>query len=71
MHSLKKLRKDKTNMIIAHRVSAVMHADKIIVIDGGKIAEEGTHDELVDKGGIYYDIYKSQCRERESQLIAE
>ena len=48
-----------------------MHADKIIVIDGGKIAEEGTHDELVEKGGIYYDIYKSQCRERESQLIAE
>ena len=71
MHSLKKLRKDKTNIVIAHRISAVMHADKIIVIDGGKIAEEGTHDELVEKGGIYYDIYKSQCRERESQLIAE
>ena len=71
MHSLKKLRKDKTNIVIAHRISAVMHADKIIVIDGGKIAEEGTHDELVEKGGIYYDIYKSQCRERESQLIAQ
>lgn len=71
MHNLKNIRKDKTNIIIAHRISAVMHADKIIVIDDGKIAECGTHDELVEKGGIYYDIYNSQCRERESQLIAE
>ena len=54
----------KTNIIIAHRISTLQDADKIIVIDGGRIAEEGTHQQLVDKGGIYADMYHSQLLEK-------
>ena len=57
-------RKGKTNIIIAHRISTLQDADKIIVIDGGRIAEEGTHQQLVDKGGIYADMYHSQLLEK-------
>ena len=49
-----------TKLIIAHRISAVRKADKIIVLEKGKIAEEGTHDELLRKGGLYKETYDSQ-----------
>lgn len=49
-----------TKIIIAHRISAVRKADKIIVLDGGKVCEEGTHDELLAKGGLYKETYDSQ-----------
>ena len=49
-----------TKIIIAHRISAVRKADKIIVLDKGKIAQEGTHDELLKKGGLYKETYDSQ-----------
>ena len=52
-----------TKIIIAHRISAVRKADKIIVLDGGKIAEEGTHEELLAKGGLYKETYDSQYGE--------
>ena len=51
--ALKKLSKGKTVLTIAHRLTSVMDADRILVINEGKIAEQGTHDELLDKGGIY------------------
>ncbi|MDS0527630.1 ABC transporter ATP-binding protein/permease [Clostridium sp. SHJSY1] len=60
LSNVKKLRKDKTSIIIAHRISAVIEADEIIVLDKGEILERGTHKELVEKGGIYCGIYKSQ-----------
>lgn len=69
MKNLKRIREDKTNIIIAHRISAVMDADKIIVLDDGRIAECGTHEELVEKGGIYNEIYESQCREERKQRV--
>jgi ATP-binding cassette subfamily B protein len=53
-------RRGKTNIIIAHRISALAHADKIIVIDQGIIAEQGTHDELLAKGGIYSELFEKQ-----------
>lgn len=56
----KEVRKNKTTLIIAHRISAVKDCDEIIVLDGNKIAERGTHEELINKGGIYNDIFKSQ-----------
>ena len=49
-----------TKIIIAHRVSAVRKADKIIVLDKGRIAECGTHEELLAKGGLYKETYDSQ-----------
>ena len=49
-----------TKIIIAHRISAVRNADKIIVLDKGKIVEEGTHEQLLLKNGLYKETYDSQ-----------
>lgn len=58
--ALAKLMKGKTSVVIAHRLSTVMHADKIVVISNGKVVEEGTHKELLDKGGSYSQLYLKQ-----------
>jgi ATP-binding cassette subfamily B protein len=55
-----KLRKNKTTIIIAHRISSLQHANKIIVIDDAKIAEQGTHEELLKIKGIYRDLFEKQ-----------
>ena len=52
--------KGTTKMIIAHRISAVRHADEIIYLENGKIAERGTHEELLAKKGLYYETYMAQ-----------
>ncbi len=52
--------KDTTKMIIAHRISAVCHADEIIYLKDGRIAERGTHQELLAKRGLYYETYMAQ-----------
>lgn len=54
------LMKGKTSLVIAHRLSTVMHADKIVVISNGEVVEEGTHKELLDKGGAYSNLYLKQ-----------
>ncbi len=64
LQHLKEKRAGKTNIIIAHRISTLQHADKIIVIDGKGIAETGTHEELVEQGGIYADMYNRQLLEK-------
>lgn len=55
--------KDTTKIIIAHRISAVRHADEIIVLNEGSVAERGTHEELLELGGLYYETYVSQYGE--------
>jgi subfamily B ATP-binding cassette protein MsbA len=55
-----KLMKGKTSVVIAHRLSTVMHADKIVVISHGEVVEEGTHKELLEKGGAYANLYLKQ-----------
>lgn len=54
------LMKGRTTLIIAHRLSTIRDADKIIVLDGGKICEAGNHDELLKEKGVYYNLYMSQ-----------
>ncbi|MBR5537287.1 MAG: ABC transporter ATP-binding protein [Clostridia bacterium] len=61
---LRETRRGKTNVIIAHRISTIQNADKIIVIDEGRLAEMGTHEELVALGGIYADMYNRQLLEK-------
>lgn len=63
IHSLKKYRSNKTNIIVAHRLSAVMHANQIIVLDRGRIVERGTHDELMNLKGWYYEQFIAQQME--------
>ena len=65
LKQLKNFMKTRTSIIISHRISTVKEADRIFVIDSGKIAEEGTHDELVTKGGIYADLHFKQLLEEE------
>ncbi|MBQ7993922.1 MAG: ABC transporter ATP-binding protein [Solobacterium sp.] len=55
--------KDTTVILIAHRITTLMHADQIIVMDKGRIAEMGSHEELVEKGGIYAKIYDLQMQQ--------
>ena len=57
---LKKLLKNRTSFIIAHRLSTIKNSSCIIYIDGGKIQEMGTHDELMKRQGLYYKLYISQ-----------
>ena len=61
-NALTALSKGRTTIMIAHRLSTLRDADRLIVIEKGKIAEEGTHDELIRKKGIYFDLYKLQLQ---------
>lgn len=65
LHNLKTFMKDRTSIIISHRISTVKDSDKIIVLDKASIAEEGTHNELVELNGIYADLHFKQLLEDE------
>ena len=54
------LTKDRTSVIIAHRLSTIQHADRIIVLDKGKVIEMGNHSELLAKEGAYFNLYEKQ-----------
>ncbi len=60
--SLAELMKGRTTFVIAHRLSTIRRADQILVIEKGNIAERGTHDELITKGGRYHELYTYQAR---------
>lgn len=60
------LLKQQITILIAHRLSTIMHADTIYVLEKGKITEQGSHDELVDKKGLYYAMWRQQIGERKT-----
>ena len=69
LHNLKLFMKDRTSIIISHRISTVKDADNIIVISDGIIKEEGNHDKLLKLEGIYYELYNKQLLEEELEEI--
>ena len=58
--ALDRLMSEKTALIVAHRLSTVRNADRILVLDEGRIVEEGTHSQLLEQGGIYAQLYRRQ-----------
>src|SRR5699024_1672799 len=58
--ALEKLAANRTTFIVAHRLATITHADRIVVIEHGKITESGTHEQLMRKQGSYYDLYEVQ-----------
>ena len=58
--AMEKVMEGRTSIVIAHRLSTILSADKILVVDGGVIAEAGSHEELLARGGIYKELYETQ-----------
>lgn len=69
--NLNSVYKDKTSFIIAHRISSIKNSDLILVLDDGKIVESGTHEELLNKEGHYYEVYKAQYGDYLNQIDEE
>jgi ATP-binding cassette subfamily B protein len=68
LHGLRRVLRDRTALIVSHRVSAVMDADWILVLDDGRVAEEGTHTELIERDGLYATLLRRQLL---SEALAE
>jgi ATP-binding cassette subfamily B protein len=67
LNELKKVMQNRTSIIISHRISSIKNANNIIVLSDSIIKEQGTHNELIALGGIYYDLYQKQLLEEEIQ----
>jgi ATP-binding cassette subfamily B protein len=68
--ALKTVLSGRTSLVIAHRLSTVRDADLILVMDQGRIVERGTHDELLQRGGLYAELYRTQFREQAADPTA-
>jgi ATP-binding cassette subfamily B protein len=69
LSGLRVVMKERTSILISHRISTVKDADQIVVLHDGKIAERGNHDELVEHGGIYADLFRKQQLEEELEHL--
>ena len=65
-NALQKLMPDRTTLVIAHRLSTIEHADQVLVLDQGRLVEQGTHAALLAQGGLYAHLYQMQFREGEA-----
>ena len=70
MATLEAIERGRTTIVIAHRLSTVVHADQIVVLEAGRVAERGTHAELMAKGGVYAEMWARQAKERAAALAA-
>jgi subfamily B ATP-binding cassette protein MsbA len=61
--ALQHLMPDRTTLVIAHRLSTIEHADQVLVLDEGRLVEQGTHAELIARGGVYAHLHRLQFRE--------
>lgn len=64
--ALKEVCANRTTIIVAHRLSTIIHADEILVVKDGEIVDRGTHQELIGQAGVYADMWKAQSKERET-----
>jgi ATP-binding cassette subfamily B protein len=69
--TLESVAKSRTTIMIAHRLSTIVNAEQIVVLDSGRAVERGTHDELLDKGGLYADLWYRQVAEQALEETAE
>lgn len=69
--AMKRLLEGRTSIVIAHRLSTIRNADKIVVVDGGRIVEMGKHSELLNRGGLYAHLYSLNYAEQEEELPAK
>ena len=67
-HAIDKLIANRTSIVIAHRLSTIRKANKIMVLDKGEIIEIGSHDELLEKQGSYYQLHKMQFEKQGNQV---
>jgi ATP-binding cassette subfamily B protein len=65
LHRLTGVMRERTSIIVSHRISTVRDADQILVLDRGRIVERGTHDELIRENGVYAELYRKQLLEEE------
>jgi ATP-binding cassette subfamily B protein len=71
LNQILELRRNKTGLIVSHRVSTIIRADRILVLDRGKLVEQGTHHELLGKGGLYATLYEEQLIVEELEMGAK
>ena len=65
--AFEKMMQNRTSFVIAHRLSTIQRADIILVMDAGRVVEQGKHEELLEKKGLYYKLYNSQYASEDEQ----